>query len=146
MEHWAAILKPRLLINCGVYTQLYGSWCFAWETGNCRKQIKEGKSFCNWAEQPKGFSSVSHWGGEEKKCLLRSVTESKKYRPVCSIAQYVTYSLVQWNWFSDVTGRTWGTYTQWRQRTNFTAPGCTGYALCCVHTTLAKQYGHLDYA
>ena len=36
------------------------------------------------------------------------------------------YSLVQWNWFSDVTGCTWVTCIQWRQRTNFTAPGCTG--------------------
>ena len=28
------------------------------------------------------------------------------------------YSLVQWNWFSDVTGCTWISYIQWRQRTN----------------------------
>ena len=34
------------------------------------------------------------------------------------------YSLVQWNWFSDITGCTWVTCIQWRQRTNFTAPGC----------------------
>ena len=34
------------------------------------------------------------------------------------------YSLVQWNWFSDVTGCTWISSIQWRQRTNFTAPGC----------------------
>ena len=34
------------------------------------------------------------------------------------------YSLVQWNWFSDVTGCTWVTCIQWCQRTNFIAPGC----------------------
>ena len=34
------------------------------------------------------------------------------------------YSLVQRNWLSDVTGCTWVTCIQWRQRTNFTAPGC----------------------
>ena len=35
-------------------------------------------------------------------------------------------SLVQWNWFSDVTGCTWLTCIclHWRQSTNFTAPGC----------------------
>ena len=34
------------------------------------------------------------------------------------------YSLVQWNWFSDVTWCTWVACIQWRLRTNFTAPGC----------------------
>ena len=34
------------------------------------------------------------------------------------------YSLVQWNWFSDITECTWVTCIHWRQRTNFTAPGC----------------------
>ena len=35
------------------------------------------------------------------------------------------YSLVQWNWFSDVTACTWLTCNKWRQRAIFTAPGCT---------------------
>ena len=33
-------------------------------------------------------------------------------------------SLVQWNWFFDVTECTWVSCIQWCQRTNFTAPGC----------------------
>ena len=37
---------------------------------------------------------------------------------------HVPYSLVQWNWFSGVTGSTWITCIQWGQRANFTAPGC----------------------
>ena len=32
----------------------------------------------------------------------------------------LVYSLVQWNWFSMVTGCTWVTCIQWRQRANFT--------------------------
>ena len=36
----------------------------------------------------------------------------------------IMYSLVQWNWFSDDTVCTWISCIQWRQRTNFTAPGC----------------------
>ena len=32
--------------------------------------------------------------------------------------------LVQWNWFFDVTECTRVSCIQWRQRTNFTAPGC----------------------
>ena len=40
--------------------------------------------------------------------------------------RYRIYSLVQWNWFSGVTGCTWNSCIQWRQRTNFTAPGCRG--------------------
>ena len=35
------------------------------------------------------------------------------------------YSLVQWIWFSVVTGCTWVTCMQRRQRTNFIAPGST---------------------
>ena len=38
------------------------------------------------------------------------------------------YSLVQWNWFIGVTGCTWVTSVRWRQRTNFTAPGCMTFA------------------
>ena len=41
----------------------------------------------------------------------------------CIRGSTAAYSLVQWNWFSDVTGCTWVTCIQWRQRTNFTAPG-----------------------
>ena len=38
------------------------------------------------------------------------------------------YGLVQWNCFSEVTGYTWVTCIQWRQRTNgFTAPDCTSW-------------------
>ena len=37
---------------------------------------------------------------------------------------HIQYSLVQWNWFSNVTGCTWVTCIQCCQRTNFTAPGC----------------------
>ena len=33
------------------------------------------------------------------------------------------YSLVHWNWFSDVTRCTWVIHIQWRQGTDFTAPG-----------------------
>ena len=44
---------------------------------------------------------------------------------VCMYAHLCMYSLEQWNWFSDVTGCTWVTCIQWRQRTSFTAPGCT---------------------
>ena len=36
----------------------------------------------------------------------------------------VLYSLVQWNCFSTVIGCTWVTCFHWRQRSNFTAPGC----------------------
>ena len=32
--------------------------------------------------------------------------------------------LFERHWFSDVTGCAWATCIQWRQRTNFTAPGC----------------------
>ena len=39
-------------------------------------------------------------------------------------SQWRTYSLVQWNWFSDITGCTWISWVRWCQRTNFTAPGC----------------------
>ena len=38
---------------------------------------------------------------------------------------YTLYSLLQWNWFSDVTGCMLLRCIQWPQRTNFTAPGCT---------------------
>ena len=44
--------------------------------------------------------------------------------PALPLHERVVYSLVQWNWFSVVTGCTWVTCIQWRQRTNFTAPGC----------------------
>ena len=44
-------------------------------------------------------------------------------RCVCFFWWY-TYSLVQWNWFSAVTGCTWVTCIQWCQRTNSTSPGC----------------------
>ena len=44
------------------------------------------------------------------------------------------YSLVQWNWSSDVTWCMQLRCIQWPQRTNFTAPDCT-----C--TTLAKKIG-----
>ena len=40
----------------------------------------------------------------------------------------LAYILVQWTWFSGVTGCTWISCIRWRQRTNFTAPGCT----CCT--------------
>ena len=40
------------------------------------------------------------------------------------------YSLVQWNWFSDVAWSMKIRCIQWRQRTNFTAPGCIGREGC----------------
>ena len=44
------------------------------------------------------------------------------------------YSLVQWNWFSNATGCTRISCIQWRQRTNFTAPGCTyDLQMICTH-------------
>ena len=43
----------------------------------------------------------------------------------CFLLRLHSYSLVLWNWFSDVTGCTWITCIQWGQRTDFTAPGCT---------------------
>ena len=39
-------------------------------------------------------------------------------------AKMYMYSLVQWTWFSDVSECSWITCIQWRQRTNFTTPGC----------------------
>ena len=42
------------------------------------------------------------------------------------------YCLVQWNWFSDVTGCTWVTCIKWRQRTDFTAP-------CCIKMYIVYQ-------
>ena len=49
------------------------------------------------------------------------------------------YSLVQWNWFSAVTRCTWVVCIQWRQRTNFTAPGCMHSCVCncaCVRASV----------
>ena len=40
-------------------------------------------------------------------------------------------SLVQWNWFSDVTGCMQQLQLQWRRWANFTAPGCTCH-LCAL--------------
>ena len=40
------------------------------------------------------------------------------------LVDWLAYSLVQWNWFSDVTGCFWATLIQWGLRTNFTVPGC----------------------
>ena len=42
------------------------------------------------------------------------------------------YSLVQWNWFSDVNECMKFRCIQWRQRTNFAAPGCTWKPHCWV--------------
>ena len=39
----------------------------------------------------------------------------------------VLYSLVQWNWFSDVTGCMKLRCIHWRQRTDYTAPGCVEF-------------------
>ena len=43
-----------------------------------------------------------------------------------SLQRWWFHCLVQWNWFSDVTGHgcTWVTCIQWYHRNNFTAPGC----------------------
>ena len=45
------------------------------------------------------------------------------------------YSLVQWNWFSEVTGCPWSTFLKWHQKTNFTAPGCMMIRLTYTHET-----------
>ena len=47
------------------------------------------------------------------------------------------YRMVQWDWFSEVTGCTWVTCIQWRQRTNFTAIGCS----LLVRVTVLHWYG-----
>ena len=48
---------------------------------------------------------------------------AKSFRYNCT--DHYTYSLVQWNWFSDITECMQLRCNQWRQRTNFTAPSCT---------------------
>ena len=48
---------------------------------------------------------------------------SKKHKGTSTRTRY-KYSLVQWNWFSDVTGCMKFRCIQCRQRTNFTAQGC----------------------
>ena len=57
----------------------------------------------------------------------RSLQKKKRvFTLECKCACICMYSLVQWNWLSAaaVTGCTWVTCIQWRQRTDFTAPGC----------------------
>ena len=44
---------------------------------------------------------------------------------------YREYILVQWNWFSGVTGCTWIPCIQWHRRTNFAAPGCRWFSALC---------------
>ena len=52
-----------------------------------------------------------------------------------------TYSLVQWNWFSGITGCTWNSCIQWRQRTNFTALGCRRGVENVQYATTIKEGG-----
>ena len=57
--------------------------------------------------------------------------------PMITWADHQTkYSLVQWNWFSAVTGCTWLTCIQ---RINFTAPGCTQVVYCVLLLKLSCQ-------
>ena len=59
--------------------------------------------------------------------LRREMRRLMRLEMAMSRAEPAHYSLVQWNWFSDVTGCTRVTCVQWRPRTNinFTALGCT---------------------
>ena len=52
-----------------------------------------------------------------------------RFRPENSMLTLfpLLYSLVQWNWISDVIGCMKIRCIQWRQRTNFVAPSCTCY-------------------
>ena len=54
--------------------------------------------------------------------------EERRVVNAASVHMYM-YSLVQWTWFqvSDITWCNWISCIQWRQRTNFTAPGCTAW-------------------
>ena len=72
---------------------------------------------------PRGTSTWSnteerHWQAKETIKKVRFELEAS-----LSLSTFM-YSLVQWNWFSDVAGCTWLTCIQWHQRTNFTAPFC----------------------
>ena len=53
-------------------------------------------------------------------------------------SKFLLYSLVQWNWLSDITGCMKFRCIQWCQRTNFTAPGCNYTCIwpwISLHTT-----------
>ena len=68
----------------------------------------------------------------EEKCI-RKTRKTASFSPTSGQG---LYSLVQWNWFSHVTGCTWISYIQWRQIANFTAPGCIN------HQTLPAMQWH----
>ena len=73
---------------------------------------------------------VQYAAGQAAACAYRQVRNRARDR---FQAAEVKYSLVQWNWFSDITGCMTFRCIQWRQRTNFTAPSCTGmrvFPLC----------------
>ena len=56
-----------------------------------------------------------------------------------SIRTDLVYSLMQWNGLSDVTGCTWVVFIQWRQRIDFTAPGCSRAGACSCWTIKGKE-------
>ena len=87
-------------------------------------------------------STVHHQSASTAWCVLRShwnhVTQvhavTSQYQFHCPKLYFTSvvgpstgcaHSLVQWNWFSDVTGCTWVTCIKWRQKTDFTARCCT---------------------
>ena len=70
-------------------------------------------SFCVWFRQ---IMTVPARDGHERKQTLSKVI----FLP----CKWPAYSLVQWNWYSDVTVCTCITCIHWCQGTNFTAPSC----------------------
>ena len=81
----------------------------------------------------KKIPTTHHQNNDAGECLY---CKSRKFH---MHAFYFVYSLVQWNWFSDVTGCTWVTCIQWRQRTNFTAPSCIWYTSASVRKLNAYE-------
>ena len=82
---------------------------------------------------------VIHWNWTEKVARVngscRPVTGLllvNEQRTAFNVA-WTTYSLVQWNWLSGVTGCTWISCIQRRQRSNFTAPGCMWFTATTCH-------------
>ena len=112
--------------------QIFSAIAFSGEVSGFSQRSKGGKGFIRlvrwWMYATK--SSIMSWISPCKKskryaiCVLTQTNKSKSL----SFCHHITsngshkyrYTLVQWDWFSDITGCMWLKCIQWLQRTNFT--------------------------
>ena len=155
------------LRGCEVQGSLLGSradTCLAKAHNNSKKDCKLCTENARQLFKCKVLHSVQFYlcrtKWREKLHWLRMIPTRASFRVYSStlsglalnvfLEQSPLYSLVQWNWFSDVTWCTRDTCIQWRQRTNFTALGCTHVYDHCGKNSIAiylfwfnKSYGEV---